>query len=101
MILGTRFKQPVEIKDYPVDYTDWLAENAPTDTMSSATTAVACLTDPADTSLTVSNLVVSSNTVAPWLSGGTSGKRYKLTITATTTAGRKDQSEMIIIVKDT
>lgn len=100
MILATRQKQPADVKDYPISYTEWLAENAPADTLASAISAVVCLTDPADTALTVTNLIVSAQAVAPWLSGGTSGCRYKVTITVTTAAARKDQVEFIVNVKD-
>lgn len=101
MILDKKYKQPADVKDYPIDYTDWLAENSPADTLASATSSVVCETDATDTALTVSNLVVSPQKVSPWLSGGTNGQRYKVTITVTTAAARIDQAEFKVIVKDT
>ena len=100
MILDTKEKQPAEYKDYPIDYTAWLAENAAGDTLASAVKTVTCLTDATDTAMTVPNLVVSPTAVAPWVAGGTDGKKYKITVTVTTAAGRIDQSELIIKVKD-
>ena len=103
MIIGSRPKQPADRKDYPISYTDWLAENAPGDTLASAIAAVECLNVPSDTSLVVASVGVSAQTVSPFLTGGTSGCRYKVTVTVTTAASppRVDQCEFIINVKDT
>jgi len=38
--------------------------------------------------------------VSVWLSGGTDGQRYKVTVTVDTMGGRRDQSEFIVRVKD-
>lgn len=98
MILDRKEKQPVEIKDYPINYADWLAESG--DTLSNVNAAIECLTDIADNSLTVHNLTLAPTAVSVWLSGGTDGQRYKVTVTVTTLGGRRDQSEFIVRVKD-
>ena len=41
-----------------------------------------------------------ATTVKLWISGGTHGARYKVTVTVTTTYERVDQSELIFTVKD-
>jgi hypothetical protein len=98
MILDRKEKQPVEVKDYPIDYTEWLDEAA--DTLTDVQAAVVCLTDDADTSLVVQNLTLAPKGVSVWLSGGTDGQRYKVSVTVTTAGGRVDQSEFVVRVKD-
>lgn len=98
MILGRYEKQPAEVKDYDIDYADWLAPV--TDTLDTAVAAVTCLTDPTDTSLVCNTVFVSPTTAKFWMAGGTAGQKYKLTATATTTGGRVDESELIFTVKD-
>ena len=98
MILDKKEKQPVEIKDYPIDYTEWLSPIS--DTIADAVAQIECLTDAANTALSLHSLGVSTTGVAVWLSGGTDGERYKVTVTVTTLGGRVDQSEFIIKVKE-
>lgn len=100
MILDRKEKQPAEVKDYPIDYTAWLAEVTPADTIASATAAVVCLSDAANTALVINQVLPSSKAVAVWLSAGTVDQRYKVTVTVTTTGGRVDQSEFIVKLKD-
>ena len=98
MILDRKEKQPIEIKDYPINYADWLAESG--DTLSNVNAVIECLTDTADNSLTVHNLTLAPTAVSVWLSGGTDGQRYKVTVTVDTVGGRRDQSEFIVRIKD-
>jgi len=98
VILDRKEKQPAEIKDYPINYAEWLAEAG--DTLADVQATVVCLTDPADTALVVSSLTLAPTAVAVWLSGGTDGQRYKVTVTVTTAGGRRDQSEFIVKIKD-
>ena len=98
MILDRKEKQPVDIKDYPISYVEWLADT--NDTIVNATANIACLTDPADTALILQQLVVAPTAVSVWLAGGTDGQRYKISVTVTTAGGRRDQSEFIMRVKD-
>lgn len=97
MILDRKEKQPIEVKDYPIDYTDWLDSG---DVLVDATATVVCLTTPSNTSLTVTNITLSPTAVSVWLSGGTNGERYKVSVNATTQGGRLDQSEFLVKVKD-
>lgn len=98
MILDRKEKQPVEIKDYPINYAEWLAEVG--DTLTDVNASIECLTDIADNALTVHNLTLAPTAVSVWLSGGTDGQRYKVTVTVDTMGGRRDQSEFIVRVKD-
>lgn len=100
MNIGKKDKQPAEIKDYPVDFTDWLAEIAGGDTLESALATVECVTDPLDVALIVTQVVVSPTGVAIWLSGGTANATYKVTLRAETVGGRLDESELTVRVKD-
>lgn len=101
MILGKRDKQPAERKDYPIDFSDWLAEISGGDTISIATAVVACTSTPANTAMTIYQVVVSPSGVSVWLEGGTDGETYKVTVTATTAGARIDESEITVRVKDT
>ena len=98
MILKRYTKQPVEVKDYDIDYGEWLAPVA--DDLDAVQTLVECLSDPDDTSLQVDSAPFTATTVKLWISGGTHGECYKVTITVTTSAERVDQSELIFTIKD-
>ena len=91
MILGTFSKQPVEVLDYDIDCTDWLVSD---DLLASATAVV-------DTAgLTVDSVLVASPRIKVWLSGGTNGATYKVTVTITTDDGRVKQVEFRVRVRD-
>ena len=98
MILAKYEKQPAEVKDYDIDYSEWLAPVA--DDLDAVTTSVECLSDPGDTSLQVDRAPFTATTVKLWISGGTHGARYKVTVTVTTTYERVDQSELIFTIKE-
>ncbi len=92
MILGNFTKQPVDVVDYDIDYSEWLTNG---DNLQSATLGV----EPA-TSLVIDSVFVNDPRIKIWVSGGTNGVTYKLTVTATTTDGRVKQDEFRIKVKD-
>ena len=98
MILGTFYKQPSEVKDYTISYSDWLAGIG--DSVNDATAAVVCTSDQTDTSLTVKSVHISPTSVTVWLSGGTDRRKYKVTVRASTVGGRIDESEFLVVVKD-
>ena len=91
MNLGNFNKQPIEVVDYDIDYSEWLT---PGDNVQSAVVAVA----PAG--LTVESVFVNDPRVKIWVSGGTDSIRYKLTVTTTTADGRVKQDEFSVRVKD-
>lgn len=98
MILEKFSKQPFEVKDYDIDYSEWLSGMS--DTLSNVTATVVCLTDPADTSLAINSVIVATYAAKFWVAGGTDGKKYKLTSRATTAGGRIDESELIFSIKE-
>lgn len=97
MILAKYEKQPAEVKDYDIDYSEWL--NPVVDTVSSTTAIVTSVTEAAPT-LEIDSIMESSTTVKLWISGGTAGVSYKVTVQMTTTGGRLDESELVFKVKD-
>lgn len=99
MKLGNKEKQPIEIKDYPIDYSAWLAECGG-DTINGASTQILNMDTPGDTSLEDNGTEVSQSAVRVWLRGGTPGQKYKVSVTVTTTGGRVDQSEFHIKIKE-
>lgn len=98
MILATYEKQPAEVKDYDIDYSAWL--NAANDTLQSATASVICTNNATDTALIITSVVTQTPLVKLWMSGGTTGCKYKVTVLATTVGGRVDESELVFKVKD-
>jgi len=98
MILERFAKQPSEVKDYDIDYAAWLATSA--DIVIGATATVSCLTDPADTALSIDSIQATSPVVKLWISGGTDRARYKVTVQVQTVGGRLDESELLFTVKD-
>lgn len=92
MNLGTFTKQPVEVKDYDLDYSEWLVA---ADTVEAAEVTV----EPAG--LTVGSVFTQDKKIKVWLSAGTNGTVYKLTVTMTTADGRVKQDEFKVKVKDT
>ena len=86
-------KQPLEVIDYFFNYVDWLASKS--DTSASYTLTAA-------TGITlVSHSEVSAGVIQVFISGGTSGQRYKVTCHLTTTGGRVKELDLILKIKDT
>ena len=91
-ILGKFYKQPGESQDYDISFIDWLAALA--DTAQSIAVTV-------DTGITLGATQLSEGVVKVWLSGGTHGTKYKVTVSITTAAGRVKEDEIVIAVKET
>ena len=98
MILEKFIKQPGEAKDYDIDYSEWLMVIG--DTVNTVAVTVECLNNPADTALVCDSTDVEPTYVKFWVSGGTPGKKYKLTSLVTTVGGRTDESELIFTIKE-
>ena len=92
MIIGTFSKQPAEVLDYAIDLTQWLASGDYA--VSQVTTAAAGIT--VDSTL----ILNSGREIRVWLSGGTSGQRYKIQVHFTTADGRKKEFEFVVSVKE-
>jgi len=91
MNLGNFQKQPTEVKDFDIDYRDWMTAG---DNVQSATVNVS------PTGLTVDSIFINDPVVKVWVSGGDSAVQYKLTITITTADGRVKEDEFKIRCKD-
>ena len=91
MNFGTYFKQPSEVLDYDLDYREWLTSG---DNVQSATVAVT------PTGLTVDSTFINDPRVKIWLSAGTAGSTYKVTVTMTTADGRVREDEFKLKVKE-
>lgn len=91
-ILGRFQKQPREVLDYFVDYTDWFTNR---------TDAPSSFAVEADTGIVVEGSELLGNVVKVVLSGGTSGK-YKVTVLLTTTASPAivKEADFVVTVKE-
>ena len=90
-ILGKFSKQPAEILDYDVDYTEWFSNRI--DTPSTFTVT-------AETGITVVSTARTGKVVKVTLSGGTTGVKYKVTIRLTTTLGLVKEADFTVSVKE-
>lgn len=101
MLLGKFQKQPAETLDYDIDFSEFLSDG---DTLVAAGDPP--VPDPLNVTVTPAGLtlgptvVVNTNVIKQWVSGGTDGQRYKITLTATSNAGRVKQVEFTVRVKD-
>lgn len=101
MIIGKFIKQPADILDYDIDFSGFLADG---DTLLS--TGNPAVPSPLNVVVTPPGLTLGSTFVLggvmlkQWLSGGTDGVKYKVTVTATSNAGRVKQVEFVVRVKD-
>lgn len=85
-------KQPAERLDYDVDFSSWLGTS---DLVNSAVAS-------ADSGITLGATEITSGgkTVKQWVEGGASNTNYKITITATTSAGRVKEAEFVVKVRE-
>lgn len=91
MRLGSFIKQPVEVIDYDIDYSQWLTVG---DNVESCVVTV-------DTAgLDIDATFINDPRVKIWVSGGVNGVTYKVTATTTTADGRVKQDEFRVKVKD-
>lgn len=89
-ILGKFAKQPSEVLDYDVDFSDWFSNR--TDTPASYTVTV-------ETGITKVADNRTGNVVKVILSGGTNGTKYKVTVLLTTSAGLVKEADFTVTVK--
>jgi hypothetical protein len=91
-ILGRFTKQPTEVLDYDVDFSEWFADRS--DTLDSFTVT-------AQAGITVASSSNTGNVVKVVLSGGTNGGRYKITVRVTTTPSAfVREADFIVSVKE-
>lgn len=97
MILAYYIKQPAEVSDYDLDFSGWLRDG---ETLDSATAVTEVLGDTIASDLTVDSVTVAETAARVRLSAGTDGRRYKATVSTTTSSGRIDESEFVVSVNE-
>lgn len=89
-ILGRYVKQPDEILDYDVDYTDWFSNRTDTPTSHAVV---------AETGITLVSSALTGKVVKTILSGGIDGEQYKITTRLTTSSGMVKEADFMVRVK--
>ena len=89
-ILGKFIKQPDEVLDYDVDFSDWFSNRD--DTPASYTVV-------AEAGITKVTDARTGNVVKAVLSGGVTGTKYKVTVLLTTSAGLVKEADFTVTVK--
>lgn len=102
MIIGRFNQQPAETLDYDIDFSEFLG---PGDTLVSTgnppvPSPLNVTVSPAGMTLSGTFIINDGTTIKQWLSGGTNGVRYKVTLTATSNNGRVKQVEFLVRVKE-
>jgi hypothetical protein len=90
----TKTKDPDEVLDYKLDWSDWLAETPTTeDTITSSTYTLSStrITKDSDSNDTDSTTI--------WLSGGTAGEEYGITNRVATNGSRTAEASFTIQVR--
>lgn len=93
-ILAKFEKQPADIQDFDIDFTEWLTG------MSDTAPGPAGLTVEIESGLTLVAQQLLNGVVKVYVSGGTNGVTYKITATVTTAGGRVKQAEIKVKVKE-
>ena len=86
-------KDPADVLDYALDFTDFLAQSDPDDTISSVIWTV-----PAG--LTAGVQTVLGALAIAWLSGGTAGVNYAITCRMVTAGGRTIERNVQLYVRE-
>ena len=93
-ILAKFEKQPADVQDFDIDFTEWLTGMVDTAPGPSGVEVVA------EAGLTILGCVLNNGVVKVWTSGGTDGTTYKITVTVTTEGNRVKQAEIKVKVKE-
>ena len=104
-MLGTFIKQPAEVVDYDVDFSEYFPSGDSIDATGGVPNDYEVIVS--SVSETTPSLVVGFSKVIEddlvfkqWISGGTNGVTYKVTIRVTSNGGRVKEVEFRIKVKD-
>lgn len=90
-LLGKFIKQPNEVLDYDVDFSEWF---------SNRTDLPASHVSFAETGLTIQSSQLSGNVVKVICSGGAADVAYKVTVRLTTTAGLVKEVDFQVKIKE-
>lgn len=96
-ILGKPKKQPAEERFLDINLS---ADLLPGDAVSGSTVSVACISDAPDGTLLATVTAVSVTSVRLFVTGGTNGKDYKVTVLTETAMGEKLEDEVIVRVRE-
>ena len=96
-VVGKDAKQPHEILDWDVDYSDWMPDG---DGIEDVDVQVRLLTGSGAPALSVEGVDVSRYVVKVWLAGGAHGGKWRVQVRAITTGGRRKEAEFDISVKE-
>ena len=88
-------KDPASVLDYKFDWEDWLGSDTITGT---PTATVEAISGDASPLAAVTPLEKDTTSATAWLSGGTVGNSYTVTVEIVTTGGRTDQRSIEIRV---
>jgi hypothetical protein len=90
--MNTYYKQPADKLDYDVTFENWLPDG---DTVTTVEISVQ-----GDGFLLVDQYANDGKTVKVWLSGGTNGSTYKVTVKVSTINARIKETEFKIRIKE-
>lgn len=77
MSLDKHYKQPKDVIDYPISFSEWLAERPGY--------SISTYVVEADPGIDVVTHIRFGDIITPFIGGGTSGQSYKVTVRATMT----------------
>jgi len=90
-------KQPADVRQYTMDFSNLLASNESLESLTSITHTVR---GGGVSDLTVNSTSISGNTIAFWISGGTDNTTYRLEILVVTTASQTLEGDGLLSVRD-
>lgn len=92
--LMTFVKQPREIVDFDIYFSDYF------DDLGDGEILASHVVDPVTGITLMTSVIVGPSTIKFWVSGGTSGQKYRITFLATTSGGRKLEADVDVKVKE-
>lgn len=99
-ILGTFQKQPADILDFDIDFTDWLAEADANDALSTVSSVIVSATAGSTFALGASAIFDLNRQVKVWTSLGVDGDLIKIKTTVTTVNGRTKEVDWRMRVRE-
>ena len=100
MIVTNFEKQPWDEQDYDIDINPYLSEFTGDTIASAAVTLPDGVSGEVSLGTGAQDVTHQSGFVKFWVIGGASGKKYKMTLRITTSAGRKKEYEVMVNVFD-
>ncbi|MBP9155855.1 MAG: hypothetical protein KBF48_12995 [Xanthomonadales bacterium] len=105
-ILGVVMKQPAEVIDFDIDYSEYFLQLSGGDTISTVTAVISSGNDGGGDDLVLGpgglpeTVLVGDDKGKVWIGAGVDGVTYKITVTMTSTAARVREHDVRIIVKE-